>query len=342
MHVQIVLFDGFDLMDAIGPYEVFCAAEMYSGGACSVELVTAEGPRLVKSGMNGLPLQASGTLDPSRAGIIVVPGASGNMAGEGDQSVPAILARAANTELTSFVKEAMDRSDVTIVTVCGGSLVLAMSGMLEGRYAVTNRYGMDALGATGAIPVNARIVVDGNLVSGGGVTSGLDISLYIVERKLGPRIAHAIEMLFEFERRGTVWENKGLDPVVDNSQGDDEVPIEDLPRQAAASTDGTLFDGVWEATIATPVGKLAVTFHIATRDGGIIGTAKQGDEAAVSFVDPVLIGNRLSWTQRVTKPMKLNLKFIVEMDGSNRLIGTAKAGVLPASRVVAVKTADRD
>ncbi|MGO4376336.1 DJ-1/PfpI family protein, partial [Paenibacillus sp. MCAF20] len=111
---------------------------------------------------------------------------------------------------------------------------------------------------------------------------------------------------------------------------------------AAASTDGTLFDGVWEATIATPVGKLAVTFHIATRDGGIIGTAKQGDEVAVSFVDPVLIGNRLSWTQRVTKPMKLNLKFLVEMDGGNRLIGTAKAGVLPASRVVAVKTADRD
>jgi len=47
MLAQIVLFDGFDLLDVIAPYEVFCAAGLYSGGALRAELVTAEGARTV-------------------------------------------------------------------------------------------------------------------------------------------------------------------------------------------------------------------------------------------------------------------------------------------------------
>ena len=72
---------------------------------------------------------------------------------------------------------------------------------------------MDVLGATGAIPVQARVVDDGNLVTAGGVTSGLDLGLYLLERKLGPRIAHTVEELFEYERRGVVWHNTGLEAV---------------------------------------------------------------------------------------------------------------------------------
>ncbi|MBV9416189.1 MAG: hypothetical protein JO363_14500 [Solirubrobacterales bacterium] len=51
---------------------------------------------------------------------------------------------------------------------------------------------------------------DGDLVTAGGVTSGLDLGLYLLEREPGTRIARAVEELFEFERRGTVWFNKGL------------------------------------------------------------------------------------------------------------------------------------
>ncbi len=78
MHVQIVLFDGFDLLDALAPYEVFAAAGMYSGGAVTVELVSAEGKRSVPSGMNGPALEAQAALDPNRSGIILVPGARVN------------------------------------------------------------------------------------------------------------------------------------------------------------------------------------------------------------------------------------------------------------------------
>src|SRR5687767_5362886 len=76
MHAQIVLFDAFDPLDVIAPSEVLYAGGTASGGAVSVELVSAEGPREVVSGTGGLVLRATGTLDPGRAGLILVPGAS--------------------------------------------------------------------------------------------------------------------------------------------------------------------------------------------------------------------------------------------------------------------------
>ena len=81
MTVQIVLFDGFDLLDALAPYEAFAAAGMYAGDAVTVELVSAEGKRSVPSGLNGPALQAEAALDPALPGIILVPGASGEPAG---------------------------------------------------------------------------------------------------------------------------------------------------------------------------------------------------------------------------------------------------------------------
>jgi len=214
IHVQIVLFDGFDLLDVTGPYEVFAAAEMYTGGKVTVELVSAEGKRVVPSGLNGPSLQAQAALDPKRSGIIVVPGASGKPAGHSEDSIPNILRQAKDTGLTLLMKQALNNKEVTVATVCGGSLLLAMDGLLKDRYAVTNSIGMPALAALGAKTVEARVVEDGpRLVSGGGVTSGLDVALYLVERELGPQIANAIERLFEYERRGTVWKAEGMAPM---------------------------------------------------------------------------------------------------------------------------------
>jgi putative intracellular protease/amidase len=335
--VQIVLFDGFDLLDAIAPYEVFCAAAMKAENSICVEFVTAEGPRSVTSGINGLIIEASGRLSPERADIILVPGASGDVEGDGPDSIPAILARAMNTELTGMIGQALGQKDIVVATVCGGSLLLAMGGLLEGRPAVTNHLGMDLLGATGAIPVTARVVDDGNLVTGGGVTSGLDVALYLVERELGPRIAHAVEQLFEFERRGTVWREKGIAPSPHKALTGEEPNI---PANQVAITYGTqhdkitqasIFDGDWDTTIATPVGKLHVKLSISTSNGMIQGKATQGDET-VEFMNPVLQENKLIWSLRITKPMRLNLKFEVAADG-DQMTGIAKAGILPASKL---------
>ncbi|MEV7404522.1 DJ-1/PfpI family protein [Streptomyces sp. NPDC091267] len=227
MHAQIVLFDGVDPLDVIAPYEVLYAGGTVTGGALTVELVSAEGPREVVSGTGGLVLRATGALDPGRAGLVLVPGASGRVgapgevpdhdAGEGewqqDEFIPVLLGRTLNTELPRLLKAAMDNPQVTVGAVCGGSLVLAMAGLLEGRHATTHHLGLDMLDATGVHAVSARVVDDGDLVTGAGVTSGLDLSLYLLEREVGPRIAQAVEELFAHERRGTVWRPKGPVPV---------------------------------------------------------------------------------------------------------------------------------
>ncbi|WP_240415563.1 DJ-1/PfpI family protein [Paenibacillus periandrae] len=335
--VQIVLFDGFDLLDAIAPYEVFCAAAMYAENAINVEFVTAEGPRSVASGINGLKIEASGRLNPERADIILVPGASGDIEGDGPDSIPAILTRAMNTELTGIIKQAIGQKDIVVATVCGGSLLLAMGGLMEGRPAVTHRMGMDLLGATGAIPIPARVVDDGNLVSGGGVTSGLDVALYLVKRKLGPRIAHAVEQLFEYERRGTVWRKKGIAPSSHQAMTGEETNI--AKKQAVITydtphdkiTQASIFNGDWDTTMATPVGKLQVKLAISTSNGMIQGQATQGGET-VEFMNPLLQGNKLIWSLHITKPMRLNLKFEVTA-GGNYMTGTARAGILPASKL---------
>jgi len=337
LDVQIVLFDGFDLLDAIAPYEVFCAAALYAEDALNVELVTAEGARSVPSGINGLTIEASGTLDPNRSGIIVVPGASGSVEGDGPDTVPAILGRAMNTNLTKMIHQALDSKDIVVSTVCGGSLLLAMGGLLEGRPAVTNHLGMDLLAATGAVPISARVVDDGNLVTGGGVTSGLDVALYLLERELGPRIAHAVEQLFEFERRGTVWKESGLAPCNESKRKGDEPSFaadqtfipSDKPVNDAVQT--SAFDGDWDTTIATPVGKLQVKLSISSGEGRIRGTAIQGEET-VEFVNPVFQDGHLAWSLQITKPMRLNLKFEVSVDG-DQMFGVAKAGILPASKL---------
>src|SRR6266511_3795396 len=159
MLVQMVLFDGFDPLDVIAPYEVLYAGGELTGGALAVELVSAEGPRQVPSGIKPLSLSATARLDPERADLVVVPG--------------------------------------------------AVAGLIEGRPATTHHMGMDVLEATGAVAVDARIVDDRDLVSGASVTSGLDLGLYLLERELGPRVAHAVEKLFAHERSGTVWRNAG-------------------------------------------------------------------------------------------------------------------------------------
>ncbi|WKU06428.1 DJ-1/PfpI family protein [Micromonospora sp. HUAS LYJ1] len=216
MLVQIVLFDGFDPLDVIAPFEILAAGGDTVGGALTVELVSAEGPREVVSGTRGLTLRATAPLDPTRSGYVVVPGASGPSTGDPDEGVvtiPVLLARVADSAAVPLLRAALDNPDVTVAAVCGGSLALAMAGLIEGRHAVTHHLGMDVLDATGVHAVPARVVDDGDLVTAGGVTSGLDLGLHILEREFGPRVAHAVEHLFEYERRGTVWRAAGALPV---------------------------------------------------------------------------------------------------------------------------------
>jgi transcriptional regulator GlxA family with amidase domain len=219
---QFLLFDGFDPLDVLGPYEILTAACTHlratapgsaasngttADSAIALELVAAEGPRTVPSGTPGIALTATAALDPAAHGYIVVPGASGPLEGDPAEvdTIEVLLSRFASGSAAPLLRQALANPDLTIATVCGGSLALAMAGLIQGRHANTHVYGFEALAAAGVNPVRARVVDDGDLISAGGVTSGLDLGVHLVERAFGPQLAHTVEQLFEFERRGTVW-----------------------------------------------------------------------------------------------------------------------------------------
>lgn len=215
MIAQIILFEGFDPLDVIAPFEVLCAGSDALGGTLDVRLVALDRIGPVVSGTRNLELTATHVLEPEAPGIVIVPGAAGPTVGDPDlvRTIPVILAELGSSRLPALMGRAFASPDTLVATICGGGLALGMAGLLAGRTAVTHTLGNDVLEATGTTVVRARVVDDGDLVSAGGVTSGLDLGLYLLEREFGPRIAHAVEQLFEYERRGTVWSARGLDAL---------------------------------------------------------------------------------------------------------------------------------
>ena len=89
--------------------------------------------------------------------------------------------------------------------------------------------------------------------------------------------------------------------------------------------------GDWDVTIKTPIGSLAVVYTFTDNEG----TATRKGET-VPLRDIVVAGQRVTWSQSVTKPMRLNLDFDVVVDG-DRLTGHSRAGRLPRSAVTGVR-----
>lgn len=207
-HIQIVLFPAFDPMDVIAPFEVLAAACDEAGSDIVVELVCEGEPRSIVGGTRGLALTATATLDPAKPGYVIVPGVSGPLDGDpdaGDETIPVLLGRVAQSAVIPLIQAAFGNPEIVVASQCGGGLILGMAGLLEGRTGVTHTLGNDVLEATGVEVVRARVVDDGDFVSSGGVTSGLDLGLHLTTREFGPNVAYAVERLFEYERRGTAW-----------------------------------------------------------------------------------------------------------------------------------------
>ncbi len=95
--------------------------------------------------------------------------------------------------------------------------------------------------------------------------------------------------------------------------------------------------GNWNITIATPIGTQSVVLELVERADSITGSAR-GAAETTPLLNPILDGNRLTWAQSITKPMRLNLKFDVTITGDT-LTGTSKAGLLPASKVTGTRSA---
>lgn len=97
------------------------------------------------------------------------------------------------------------------------------------------------------------------------------------------------------------------------------------------------FTGTWNVTLDTLIGKMEVVFEI-TEDNGVLSGVATSDAEAVAFANIVANGDQLTWSQDVTTPMKLTLKFDVNVDG-DVMTGTSKPGIFPASKVNGLRVA---
>ena len=194
LRVQVLAYDGVEELDFIAPLDVLAKAAL-RGGAVSATLVSPDRPGFVTTS-TGVRVEIPVGWSPQDADVLVVPGG-------GPHDLPGSgLHRLIND--AAFMRR-LSRVRAVKVGVCTGVMALSAAGFTRGRPATTHAIAKAALAAQGATVINARVVDDGDLVTCGGITSGLDVGLWLVERHLGPRLATEIETMLEYERRGTVW-----------------------------------------------------------------------------------------------------------------------------------------
>lgn len=195
MNVAILLYDGFDDLDAVGPYEVLRNAQE-AGMPIDVRLLTRIPAESVTSS-HGLQVIPHGTLE-RRPDLVIVPGgawAARRPVGAWGEIERGDLPR----DLAGLYGDG-----AAMASVCTGTMLLSAAGITRGRPATTHHVAIPELRAEGAEVIDARVVDDGDLVTSGGVTSGIDMALWLVERHFGRDLADKIARGIEHERRGDV------------------------------------------------------------------------------------------------------------------------------------------
>jgi transcriptional regulator GlxA family with amidase domain len=197
MHAAILLYEGFDELDGIAPFEVL-ENGAGAGADLDVSLCTLDPTDAVEAS-HGLRVEVDATLDDCDPDLLVVPGGGWN-----DRSSAGAWAEAERGAVPEAVAD-RHADGVTIASVCTGGMLLARAGLLEGRPATTHASALDDLRASGADVVDARVVDDGDVLTAGGVTSGLELAFHLLEREFDSHIARTVSHEMEYDPRGEVY-----------------------------------------------------------------------------------------------------------------------------------------
>jgi transcriptional regulator GlxA family with amidase domain len=192
MNAEILLFDGFDELDAMGPWEVLGGLAQLRDDV-TARLVTLEGARELRAD-HGAVITAHAALS-ERPDVLLVPGG-----GWFDRTPEGAWAQAERGDIPSAIA-ARHAAGTTVASVCTGALLLARAGVLDGRRATTNPGALDDLRAFGTIDVvAARLVDDGDVLTAGAPVCGIDLALRLLERIDSPELAEAAARMIGYER----------------------------------------------------------------------------------------------------------------------------------------------
>jgi cyclohexyl-isocyanide hydratase len=179
LHIGFLVFPRVQQLDLTGPYEIFSILP-----SATVHLVWKS--REPVTSTTGITFTPTATFaDCPALDVLCVPGGIG------------VNPLMQDAETLEFVRRQAARARF-ITSVCTGSLVLGAAGLLGGRRATSHWLARDALAGFGAIPTAGRVVRDGNLITAGGVTAGIDFGLTVVEELAGREAAETIQLHLEY------------------------------------------------------------------------------------------------------------------------------------------------
>jgi cyclohexyl-isocyanide hydratase len=179
IHIGFLLFPDIQQLDLTGPYDVLAPLP-----DVTVHLIWKDlAPLRSSSGLLLTPNILMSDCPP--LDVLCVPGGAGvGPLMEDAQTLAFLRAQAANARY--------------VTSVCTGALVLGAAGLLKGRRATTHWASHELLAPLGAIPVQERVVRDGNLITGGGVTAGIDFGLVMAAELVGEQAAQALQLMLEY------------------------------------------------------------------------------------------------------------------------------------------------
>ena len=199
-NVGILIFDDVEVLDFAGPYEVCSRTRLEPGAAARRSEETAPfrvftvartaAPVATTGGLRVIPHH--GFADAPPIDLVVVPGGWGTRA---------LLQDA---ETLAWISETAARAR-KVTSVCTGSLLLAKTGLLEGRHATTHWGALDTLDSlqAGVRVEREHRVVDDGIVTSAGVASGIDMAFYVVESLFGREVADETAHYIEYRRDGS-------------------------------------------------------------------------------------------------------------------------------------------
>lgn len=177
-HIVFALFTGVTQLDFTGPHQVFSRLPGAAVTAASLGGQAIEADGLTFTGLARLE-------NIEACDVLCVPGGWGTNQAVLDEAFLGEVRRLAAT--ADF-----------LTSVCTGSLVLGAAGLLKGRRAACHWAARDLLASFGAIPDSARVVCDGHVFTGGGVTAGIDFALTLAAELAGPETAQSIQLSLEY------------------------------------------------------------------------------------------------------------------------------------------------
>ena len=177
--IVFAVYPGITQLDFTGPYEVL---SRLPGAECIVASTKGE-PITVASGLSFANIRR--IADVSGCELLCVPGGHGTVEAMGDMALLDNLRRLA-------------ASARYVTSVCTGSLLLGAAGLLAGRRAACHWAWRDGLSNFGALPDPARVVRDGNVFTGGGVTAGIDMALTVMAEVAGEDYAKVVQLGIEY------------------------------------------------------------------------------------------------------------------------------------------------